>query len=332
MDYIVDMNGVNVEYQLKKGAILAVNDVSLKIMKGKMTALVGESGSGKTTLATTILNCLTPPGKLVGGEITFMNNGEPIRIDKLSEGQLNKFRWEKVSMVFQAAQSSLNPVMTVRDSFLETYHAHFPKAKKEDIIKKASELLAYVKLDVNRVLASFPHELSGGMKQRVMIAFSLLLDPDFVILDEPTTALDVITQDYIFRILKEINREMGVTMLLMTHDINVVGKFSDYVGVMYAGRIMEYGATQEVFTRHIHPYTEGLIRATPSLKRELSRMQSIPGNPPNMRMLTQGCPFAERCAWRIDDCEKELPDWEQYSEESGCRCIRMRERAEGRKE
>lgn len=328
---IVDLSGINVEYRLKKGAIRAVNDVNLKILKGTMTALVGESGSGKTTLATTILNCLTSPGQLVGGEVVFYDDGNPIRVDKLSPAELNKFRWEKASMVFQAAQSSLNPVMTVGDSFTETYRAHFPKATREQIEKKAAELLDYVKLDKGRVLSSFPHELSGGMKQRVMIAFSLLLSPSFVILDEPTTALDVITQDYIFRLLKKINKEMGVTMLLMTHDINVVGKFSDYVGVMYAGRIMEYGKTQEVFSRHVHPYTEGLIKATPSLKRSVADMQSIQGNPPDMRNLPSGCPFESRCSYRTEKCKTALPDWTEYSANGGCRCHETAARAKGDK-
>lgn len=321
-DYIVDMSGINVEYRLRKGSVLAVNDVDLKIVRGKMTALVGESGSGKTTLATTILNCLTPPGQLVSGKVTFFENEDKsYSVGELSQKQLNKFRWEKVSMVFQAAQSSLNPVMTIRQSFYETYRAHFPYATKEEMENKSVELLGYVKLDPNRVLDSFPHELSGGMKQRVMIAFSLLLNPSFVILDEPTTALDVITQDYIFRLLKKINEEMGVTMLLMTHDINVVGKFSDYVGVMYAGRIMEYGKTKEVFSSHKHPYTEGLISATPSLRRDISKLQSIAGNPPNMRVQFKGCPFAPRCNKKTAICEEAMPNWKNYSEESGYRCF-----------
>ena len=311
-EYIVELKDVNVEYQMKSGAVKAVNNVSLNIERGKITALVGESGSGKTTLASTILSCLVEPGKLVGGSILFHSgDGNTIDVNALTQEQLHKFRWEKTSMVFQAAQSSLNPIMTVWQSYYETYHCHFPQATKEAILKKSKELLEMVKLDIDRVLFSYPHELSGGMKQRVMIAFSLLLDPEFIILDEPTTALDVITQDYIFRILQKINKTRNITMLLMTHDLNVVSKFSDFVGVMYAGSIMEFGPTGQVFAQKRHPYTEGLINATPSLYDDTSSLSSIPGNPPDLKRLPEGCAFHDRCKYCMDVCKERSAEGER---------------------
>ena len=296
MENIVELRNVYIDYKLKKYDIRAVTNVSLDIKRGMITALVGESGSGKTTLASSILRCISEPGELVSGTITLYNkDGSTIKVDELEYKDIQKFRWEKVSMVFQAAQSALNPVMTILEQFEETVREHNYKWTKEEIIKKVRELLLYVKLDPERVMKCYPHELSGGMKQRVMIAFSLLFEPDLIILDEPTTALDVITQDYIFKILKQINRDYGISMLLMTHDIGVVAKFADYVGVMYAGRLMEYGTVRDIFKNGKHPYTTGLIGATPSLIADLNSMKPIEGLPPDLRDLPNGCVFNPRC-------------------------------------
>lgn len=308
-DFIAEFKNVSIEYPLKKYSLRAVNNVSLGIRRGKITALVGESGSGKTTLASSLIRCISEPGKLVSGEIVFNGKDGVIRADLLSDKEMRAFRWEKVSMVFQAAQSALNPVMTVRAQFYETLKAHSQSLSREEMEKKCLELLDYVKLDGERVLECYPHELSGGMKQRVMIAFSLLLDPELIILDEPTTALDVITQSYIFRLLKEINREKGISMLLMTHDISVVAKFADYVGVMYGGRLMEYGSVQRIFGLRSHPYTAGLIGATPSIIGDIKNMKPIEGSPPDLLNLPSGCVFAPRCQRCREEClSAEPPD------------------------
>lgn len=300
---IVEFKNVIIDYKLKSYDIRAVTDISLALKRGKITALVGESGSGKTTLASSVLHCISQPGELVGGQIDFFpQNGQPIAVHNLNAHQINKFRWEKASMVFQAAQSALNPVYTVFEQFYETVREHHINWTKQQFRDRLKELLEYVKLDCDRVQRSYPHELSGGMKQRVMIAFSLLFDPELIILDEPTTALDVITQDYIFGILKKINREKGISMLLMTHDIGVVAKFADYVGVMYAGRLMEYGDVRSVFHKKRHPYTDGLIRATPSLIADLNTLEPIEGSPPDLRQLPQGCVFGPRCPRCCDIC------------------------------
>lgn len=309
---IVLFNNVSIDYPLKKYTIRAVTDVTLPIKRGKITALVGESGSGKTTLASSLIRCISEPGKIAEGEIYFYGcNGsggyEEIRTDLLSDKQMRKFRWNKVSMVFQAAQSALNPVMTVRDQFFETIISHDAKRPKDEVENKCRELLRYVKLDADRVLASYPHELSGGMKQRVMIAFSLLLDPELIILDEPTTALDVITQSYIFNLLRQINKEKGISMLLMTHDISVVAKFADFMGVMYGGRLMEYGTVDDLFRFRRHPYTKGLIGATPSIVGDIADMKPIEGNPPDLMALPQGCIFSPRCPQCKEICLQAEP-------------------------
>lgn len=308
-DNIVEIRNVSIEYPLRKYTLRAVSDCSLEIKRGAITALVGESGSGKTTLASSIIQCISEPGKVVDGTIQLWDDigKAPTSVTNLSEKELSKLRWNRVSMVFQAAQSSFNPIMTVWEHFWETYHTHEPKASKSDVLRKTKELLSYVKLDVNRVLSAYPHELSGGMKQRTAIAFAMLLDPDVIILDEPTTALDVITQHYIFDILRKIKDDTGVSMLLMTHDINVVAQFSDYVGVMYAGRIMEYGKTEEVFSNPKHPYTKGLLQATPSLSCDLSELQPIAGSPPDLRNLPTGCKFCDRCPLATERCFGEEP-------------------------
>lgn len=310
-DNILEMRNISIDYKLTKYSLRAVSSCNFDIKRGFITALVGESGSGKTTLASSIIHCISYPGVLSEGTISMRENAdsdEITEIEKLGEKEMNALRWEKVSMVFQAAQSSFNPLMTIWEHFWETYHFHDATKKKEAVLARSKELLDYVKLDVDRVLTSYPHELSGGMKQRASIAFSLLLNPALIILDEPTTALDVITQRYIFEILKNINKTFGISMLLMTHDINVVAQFSDYVGVMYAGRIMEYGKTEEVFYNPKHPYTKGLLRATPSLSGDIKQLKPIEGNPPDLRELPSGCVFRVRCPFAKEVCANSEPE------------------------
>ncbi len=301
--HLLEIRDLTIEFALRSGVIRAVDRVSLDIPKGRVTALVGESGSGKSTLASAILNIVSSPGIIKGGSIAF--NGSDIL--KYKANQMQKYRWTDVSMVFQAAQNTLNPVMRIGEQMTETVLSH-KKMSREEIVKKASRLLDYVRLEPDRVLKAYPHELSGGMKQRVMIAFSLLLDPQLVIFDEPTTALDVITQDYIFDILQKINREMGITMLLLSHDIAVVARVADRVGVMYAGKLVEIGDTFEIFENPKHPYTAGLIKAAPSLLDDIGKTKSIAGSPPNLLKLPTGCAFHPRCESAKDICRKVAPD------------------------
>lgn len=329
MRNIFKFENIQITYKMKNYDIRAIDDVDFEIKKGKITALVGESGSGKTTLATAILNCISVPGSITGGKgIYFQEENHLSKLFKsekdsetghyttivndLDEVTLNKYRWREVSMVFQGAQSALNPIETIYNQFYETMKVHSQKSTSRNQLKKTTqrklkELMNLVNLDYERVKKMYPHELSGGMKQRVMIAFSLLLDPKLIILDEPTTALDVITQDYIFSLLQKINREKGISMLLLTHDIGVVAKYTDYVGVLYAGKLVEYGTTKDIFKLRKHPYTEGLIKATPSLYSDIESMESIPGNPPDLLDLPTGCSFNPRCSKVLGICSKIEP-------------------------
>ncbi len=323
---IAEFKDVSIDYPLKKYTIRAVTGVSMELKRGLITALVGESGSGKTTLASSLIRCISEPGKIAEGQVIFYEeDGKELHVEAMSEKELRQFRWNKVSMVFQAAQSALNPVLTVRQQFYETLDAHDSGLSKEQKEAKCQELMEYVKLDAERVLASYPHELSGGMKQRVMIAFSLLLDPDLIILDEPTTALDVITQSYIFNLLRQINREKGISMLLMTHDISVVAKFADYVGVMYGGRLMQYGSVQDVFKKREHPYAAGLVGATPSIVGDISEMKPIEGNPPDLLNLPKGCVFSPRCPECQDICLTAEPPTKSFPDGTKGKCYFYRE-------
>ncbi len=312
MDNIVELNHLTIDYRLRKYALRAVADVTLPIKRGKVTALVGESGSGKTTLATSILEVISTPGVVESGTVLYYGNDKPVAVTKLREHELNAFRWREVSMVFQGAQSAMNPIMTVYKQFEETFLVHNRKTPRQAAIRQAKqktiELLNFVNLDPERIMPMYPHELSGGMKQRVMIAFSLLLDPKLIILDEPTTALDVIIQGYIFKILKRINVELGISMLLLTHDIGVVAEFADYVAVMYGGKLMEYGTVREVFKEKRHPYSKGLIESTPSLLSDIDKMKPIKGSPPDIRNLPAGCIFHPRCDRCMEICKLQEPE------------------------
>ncbi len=316
-DIIVSFKNITIEYFTEKQTLKAVNNVSLDIERGKVTAFVGESGSGKTTIVLALLSCISKPGRISGGTVYFYGkDGAEIEIPKLSEKDLATFRWEKISMVFQGSQSTLNPLMTVYQQLYETAHYHDAIKSKEEFEQKLDLLFDITKLDKNRVLKSYPHQLSGGMKQRVMIVFALLLEPELIILDEPTTALDVITQEYIFNQLVEINRRLGVTMILLTHDIGVVAKIADYITVMYAGSIMEFGDAFTVFAKKKHPYTRGLIEATPSILVDPSLIKPIPGNPPDIKNLPKGCPFYERCSARLEVCKENNPPFARIGKEN----------------
>jgi peptide/nickel transport system ATP-binding protein len=300
---IIEVRNLSVEFPLSSGTVHAVNNVDFDVPKGKITALVGESGSGKSTMAMTMLNVVSSPGVIREGSIYYKGKD----VLKYNKREIIKYKWKEVSMVFQAAQNALNPVMLIKDQIIETAKAHEAKSKENDIIKKASELLDFVRLEPKRILNSYPHELSGGMKQRVMIAFSLLLDPKLVILDEPTTALDVITQDYIFDILMKVHKEIGTTMLLLTHDIGIVAKAADRIGVMYAGEVVEVGDVYTMFKEATHPYTVNLMNAAPSLIDDLKDKKPIIGSTPNLLIKPKICSFITRCDSAMDICKSIKP-------------------------
>lgn len=273
----------------------ACDNVSLTIDRGETVGIIGESGSGKSTLASGILNLIKAPGRIASGQVIYHPpGGKSVDLVQLSEAEFAKYRWTNLTSVFQAAQNVLNPSLTVKEHFLETVQAHVPHMKKAEVLGKARELLGQVRLE-DRVLECYPHQLSGGMKQRTIIALSLILNPDIIFLDEPTTALDVITQWYILDILKKLQQEYGLTMVFLTHDVSIIGSVVDRLAVMYAGEIVEYGPVLDLFTRPTHPYTVGLVNAIPSLHDDVSKRKAIPGHPPDLSDLPDLCRFAPRC-------------------------------------
>ena len=286
-----------------------LSKVDFEIRRGDVYALVGESGCGKTTTANAILRIL-PEIASVGNEssvLYYKDAEDPQDLLKLPEDRFSRdIRWKEISMIFQGAMNSLNPTIKVKTHFLETAMAHGIRDKKETY-KRAYELLSAVKLDAKRVLESYPIELSGGMKQRVIIALALFLNPKFVILDEPTTALDVLIQREIIFLLKELKEKLNLTYMLITHDIALVADIADRVAIMYAGRIVEESSIEKIFYDPKHPYTIALLRSVPQIGDFERLPEGVPGAPADFRNLPTGCPFHPRCQKATDICRQKAP-------------------------
>jgi peptide/nickel transport system ATP-binding protein len=286
---LIAIEDLVVDYPLTRGVARAVDHVSLSINAGEIVGLAGESGCGKSTVAQAILRVLRPPGEISGGRILF----EGTDIASLRPTQLRKFRWRNVSLVFQSAMNSLNPVMRIGDQFIDMMQAH-QRVRKTAALARAGELLERVGIDRARVRA-YPHELSGGMRQRVVIAMALALNPELIVLDEPTTALDVVVQREILEQLAALKRDFGFAVLFITHDLSLLVEISDRIAIMYAGRIVELATAEELFAKPGHPYTTGLIASFPPLTGERVRLTGIPGSPPDLRNPPPGCRFHPRC-------------------------------------
>jgi peptide/nickel transport system ATP-binding protein len=299
---ILDVRDLKMYYSTLKGDVKAVDGVNLEVERGESLGLVGESGCGKTTFALSILRLLPWNGRFVGGEILF--DGSDIL--GVEEEVFNKeFRWKKLSYVFQGAMNALNPVFRVGDQITEAILLHEDVAK-EEAMERARELLALVGIDPDRV-SSYPHELSGGMKQRAMIAMALACNPEFIIADEPTTALDVIVQAQTLQVINDLRGKLGLTMMLITHDLSVVAQTCTRCAIMYAGKIVEYADIDTIFSDPKHPYTRALISAFPSIKEDRRELDSIGGAPPNLLDPPPGCRFNPRCPYRMDICTVEEP-------------------------
>jgi peptide/nickel transport system ATP-binding protein len=286
---LLKVGNLYVEYLTRRGPAQAVTDVSFDIAEGQVFGLAGESGCGKSTIAHAILRILRPPAVISGGEILF--DGEDVL--KMSDNQLEDFRWAKVSMVFQSAMNSLNPVINIGKQIEDVLIRH-EKAKPREVRERAAELLDIVGIESAR-LKSFPHQMSGGMRQRVVIAIALALKPDLMIMDEPTTALDVVVQKDILQQIQALKETMGFSILFITHDVSLMAEFSDHMAIMYAGEIVERAPAKEIFTNPIHPYTQGLLSSFPSLTGEKRKLTGIPGSPPDMVDPPKGCKFHPRC-------------------------------------
>ena len=301
---LLEVKNLHTYFKTKKGIVKAVNDVTYSLDAGKTLGIVGESGSGKSVSAMSIIKLLDGNGYIESGSITF--DGKDIL--QCTDKEMYHIRGNEISVIFQEPMTSLNPVFTVERQIGETLQIHQNMTKKE-ARKKAVDLLADVKIpNPERVAKQYPFQLSGGMRQRVMIAMALACKPKLLIADEPTTALDVTIQAQIMELIRQMNREMGTAVLLISHDLGVIRQMCTRVYIMYAGRVVESGETKEVLAHPLHPYTKGLIASIPSLEKRGQRLSSIPGTVPALEDRSEhGCPFYNRCSKRRKICEKETP-------------------------
>ncbi|MBS7644767.1 MAG: ABC transporter ATP-binding protein [Candidatus Bathyarchaeia archaeon] len=302
MEAPLKVENLKTYYETGRGSVKAVDGVDLTLEGGLSLGVAGESGCGKSTLGYSLINLIPPPGKIVEGRI--LVEGEDIT--KLSEDELRRrIRWRRISMIFQGAMNSLNPFYTIGSQMAETIAIHKPELERrgvEELIGRSLELVGlgtYVK-------DMYPHELSGGMKQRAVIAMGLMMEPKIVIADEPTTALDVIAQASIIGLLKDLQTRVGMDLILITHDLSIISELTDHLAIMYAGKIIEYGALRSIYTRQRHPYTHGLTASIPRL-RDRRPLKYIPGAPPDLRNPPPGCRFHPRCPYAIHRCRVEEP-------------------------
>ena len=291
------LKDLSVEYLTREGAVHAVNDVNLEIKRGEILGLVGESGCGKSTLGRAMLRMLGGSGRIVAGELNF--DGEDLV--KISERQMRKLRGAKLGMVFQDPMTSLNPVQRISVHLTETMTTHMADLSEDAAHERAQELGETLGIRRDR-LDDYPHQFSGGMRQRAMISLALAVDADLVIADEPTTSLDVIVEAKFLDLLRELQQELGLTIVMITHNIGVVAEISDRVAVMYAGRLVELGPVEAVFQEPKHPYTKGLLKSVPNIELSDDELYKMEGQPPNLSHLAEGCPFAPRCPDALDIC------------------------------
>ncbi len=299
---VLDITDFSVVYRTPAGDVRAVSQVNLALHKGEVVGLAGESGSGKSTLAYAVCRLLRAPALISGGSVVYQGRraSEPTDVLQLRNHELQQLRWREIAIVFQSAMNALNPVLNVRDQILDAIRAHL-RMSRADALEKAASLLDLVGIPRSR-LRSYPHELSGGMRQRVMIAMALAADPEIVIMDEPTTALDVVVQRDILAQIVELKETLGFSILFITHDLSLLLELADRVAVMYAGQLMELGTAAELRREPAHPYSRGLLNSFPSLHGPRRDLAGIPGTPPDLRRPPEGCPFVPRCTYSTDAC------------------------------
>ena len=319
---LLEIRSLTTQFHTDDGIVRAVENIRFEIYPGEVLGVVGESGCGKSVTGLSILRLIPiPPGQIASGEIIF--DGRDLL--RLEEKEMEKVRGNEISMIFQEPMTSLNPVFTIGDQIMEAILLHQGPDKRE-ARKKAIDMLGRVQIPSPEVkIDAYPHQLSGGMRQRAMIAMALSCQPKLLIADEPTTALDVTIQAQVIRLLKEIQREMEMAVMLISHDLGVVSEIADRVAVMYAGRIMEYGPLELIFARVRNPYTKGLLDSIPQLEEKKKRLITIPGQIPDPMNLPVGCTFHPRCFLRIEECKKAEPPLFQVNGDHYSRCIRWKE-------
>ena len=317
---LLEIKHLSIQYNVDNGVVRAVNDISLDLDAGDTLGLVGETGAGKTTTALGILRLIPdPPGRITSGEILFQ--GENL-LEK-PEKELRRIRGKDISMIFQDPMTALNPVLTVGEQIAEVVALH-EACSRAEAARRAGGMLELVGIPAARA-ADYPHQFSGGMKQRVVIAMALACGPKLLLADEPTTALDVVAQRQVLELLVSLQEEFELSLILISHDISAVAEACSRIAVMYGGQIMEIGPTKAVFLKSNHPYTHALVGSFPSLHKPLTTLTQIPGSPPNLADMPKGCPFAPRCPYAQDICREQLPPLRPVRLDKLCRCHFARE-------
>jgi len=307
-------------YKTLRGYVKAVENVSFTLKKGEALGLAGESGCGKTTTALSILKLLPSNGEIVKGRILFRGND----IVSMSEKNLREeIRWKGISLIFQGAMNALNPLYTVEHQIIEAIRFHEKNVSKKEAKERVRKLFELVGLDPSRA-TNYPHEFSGGMKQRAMIAMALACNPEIVIADEPGTALDVIVQAQVLKLMRSLKEKLNLGLIVITHDLSIISETCEQLAIMYAGKIVELGDIIKVFKEPLHPYTQGLLSAFPNIKEKKRRMESIPGSPPNLLNPPMGCRFHPRCKYAMDICRKKEPELKEVSENHFVACHLIR--------
>lgn len=311
---LLRIEDLKVDYLSTRGPVRAVDGVSFALKPGEVLGLAGESGSGKSTIAQAILRILQPPAVIAGGSVKF----EDREILDMNDEELSQFRWRDVSMVFQSAMNALNPVMTVGEQIMDAIQTHEGVSSRV-ARSRAEELLVVVGIEANRI-DSYPHQLSGGMRQRAVIAIALALHPPLMIMDEPTTALDVVVQKEIMFQITELREQLGFSILFITHDLSLLVEISDRIAIMYAGQIVELAPARQLFEKPLHPYTRGLMSSFPSLTGDRVKLMGIPGSPPDLAAPPTGCRFHPRCPNRMPICDNIVPRLAEVEHEHWVAC------------
>jgi peptide/nickel transport system ATP-binding protein len=298
----MEVDSLTVEYRAKRGSIRAVDNVSFTLEKGEILGLVGESGSGKSTLGLSLIRQTPSPGVILGGSIVINEKD----ILNLSEEEMRSLKGRKIAFIFQDPMTSLSPVKNIGAHFVELLQTHEPNLSREEALKQTKRILNVLGISPERI-NDYPHQFSGGMRQRIMIGLAVALNPDLIIADEPTTALDVIVQSKILDLLKGLRDAYGMALILITHDLSIVLERSEKIIVMYAGQVVEFAQRKEILETPSHPYTQGLLQSIPNIELVDQRLSAIPGNPPDLLNLPKGCRFQQRCPYVTPYCQKETP-------------------------
>lgn len=305
---VLEVKDLTMHYATSKGPVHAVDDVTFDLARGESLGLVGESGCGKTSIAISLMKLLPDNAQILRGEV-WLNS---VNLTPLTEAEIRQYRWRNIAIIFQAAMNSLNPILTVESQILEAIQVHMQHLSRSEMLQRVDELFELIGLEP-QFKKQYPHQYSGGMRQRAVIAMALSCEPDVIIADEPTTALDVIVQDALLKEMRAIQEKLNMSMIYISHDISVIAEISDHVGVMYAGRIAELASTENIFHNSLHPYTMALMSAFPSIMGEKTELVTLPGEPPDLFNPPSGCRFHPRCPFATEVCRREVPEFKEYA-------------------